>query len=435
MGGGDAGTRSWEGDAELLDALPQAAVTVDCSGVVVHANEAAARLLSGHPGSRAAPDVAEEVRPGSRLAEELFDDVTLGAFEDVLSVVRAGGSWTGELGVTPRHGAHRLTSFSVRPVRQGRRVVGALVLLAPAAPASPVRTHLSERLTRLARVASELVLADSVETVTKIVVEHMADAAGATVASLSLLVDDDTLRSSGCEGVARGWSSAGRRTPWTTRRRPGRRCARGGWWCSAASGRSMRATPTSRPPPRATGRSPVCRCASGTAASGWPRCPTRAAGWSAPAELEFLAVMVDTCAQAIERVRVAAEAADRSDKIRFLADSSVELSSSLDYEATLAKVARLAVPWFADWCSIALDQDGELRTLAVAHVEDRKVLLAEELHRRYPPDPSLRPGQLPGAAHRPERARPRDHRRDAGGRRRRRRAPAAAARAQPPQRA
>jgi serine phosphatase RsbU (regulator of sigma subunit) len=108
---------------------------------------------------------------------------------------------------------------------------------------------------------------------------------------------------------------------------------------------------------------------------------------SAP-ELEFLSVMADTCAQAIERVRMTAEAADRSDKIAFLADSSVELSSSLDYETTLRKVARLAVPWFADWCAISLDQDGELRTLAVAHVDPDKVAMAEELERRYPADPN-----------------------------------------------
>jgi GAF domain-containing protein len=356
--------------------------------VVLHPNAAAARLLSGQPGSPGAADAAEEFRRGSRLAEALFDDVTLGAFEDVLSVVRAGGSWTGELGVTPRHGALRVTSFSVRPLRQGQRVVGALVLLAPAAPDSTVRTRLSERLTRLARVASELVLADSVETVTKIVVEHMADAAGATVASLSLLVDDDTLQlvgvRGGREGVEQRWATyaVDDETPAGEAVREGRMVVLNGE-------REIRARYPELETAAEGDRSIAClplrignRCI-GVASMSYPGSRV-----VPPAELEFLAVMVDTCAQAIERVRVAAEAADRSDKIRFLADSSVELSSSLDYEATLAKVARLAVPWFADWCSIALDQDGELRTLAVAHVEDRKVRLAEQLHRRYPPDPS-----------------------------------------------
>jgi hypothetical protein len=87
-------------------------------------------------------------------------------------------------------------------------------------------------------------------------------------------------------------------------------------------------------------------------------------------------------------VRITAEAADRLAKIEFLADSSVELSSSLDYELTLRKVARLAVPWFADWCAIAVEQDGELRTLAVEHVDPEKVALAEELQRRFPADPA-----------------------------------------------
>ena len=46
------------------------------------------------------------------------------------------------------------------------------------------------------------------EAVTKIVVEHMADAAGATVASLSLLVDDDTLALVGIRGGRRGRGEA-----------------------------------------------------------------------------------------------------------------------------------------------------------------------------------------------------------------------------------
>jgi GAF domain-containing protein len=106
------------------------------------------------------------------------------------------------------------------------------------------------------------------------------------------------------------------------------------------------------------------------------------------AELEFFRVLADTCAQALDRVQALVEAADRASKLRFLADATEELTRSLDYEVTLAKVARLAVPWFADWCSIAVAVDGELHTLAVAHVDPAKVALAEEFERRFPPDPS-----------------------------------------------
>jgi PAS domain S-box-containing protein len=74
---------------------------------------------------------------------------------------------------------------------------------------------------------------------------------------------------------------------------------------------------------------------------------------------------------------------------RFLADASATLAAVVDYESTLQKVARLAVPFFADWCTVdMLDEGGTLRRLAVAHVDPSKVELAHELHRRYPPDPS-----------------------------------------------
>jgi PAS domain S-box-containing protein len=74
---------------------------------------------------------------------------------------------------------------------------------------------------------------------------------------------------------------------------------------------------------------------------------------------------------------------------RFLAEASTALASSLDYETTLATVARLAVPHFADWCSVDMvNEDGTISRLAVAHVEPEKVAWAHELQERYPPDPT-----------------------------------------------
>jgi signal transduction histidine kinase len=59
----------------------------------------------------------------------------------------------------------------------------------------------------------------------------------------------------------------------------------------------------------------------------------------------------------------------------------------VDYASTLRKVARLAVPFFADWCVVDMaEPDGSLRRLAVAHVDPAKVQLADELQQRYPPD-------------------------------------------------
>ena len=75
---------------------------------------------------------------------------------------------------------------------------------------------------------------------------------------------------------------------------------------------------------------------------------------------------------------------------RFLFEAGTALSSSLDYETTLATVARLAVPHFADWCAVdMLGDDGLAHRLAVAHSDPEKVVWAEEIHQKYPPDPNL----------------------------------------------
>ncbi|MBA2592478.1 MAG: GAF domain-containing protein, partial [Gammaproteobacteria bacterium] len=74
---------------------------------------------------------------------------------------------------------------------------------------------------------------------------------------------------------------------------------------------------------------------------------------------------------------------------RFLADASAALAELTDYESTLQKVAALAVPFFADWCTADMQEaDGSLRRLAVTHSDPAKLQLAHELFRRYPPRPS-----------------------------------------------
>ena len=73
---------------------------------------------------------------------------------------------------------------------------------------------------------------------------------------------------------------------------------------------------------------------------------------------------------------------------RFLAEASAALAGVVDYESTLQKVANLAVPYFADWSAVDLvDDDGNLRRLAVAHQDADKIALVHGLMRNYPPDP------------------------------------------------
>jgi GAF domain-containing protein len=110
------------------------------------------------------------------------------------------------------------------------------------------------------------------------------------------------------------------------------------------------------------------------------------------AEIEFFDILADTCAQAVERIEAKIVADRQSAKLTFLAEASVELASSLDYEATLKNVAQLAVPRFADWATCDLVDDGVLRRLAVAHVDPEKVRFAQELAERFPPDPDAPTG-------------------------------------------
>ena len=62
-------------------------------------------------------------------------------------------------------------------------------------------------------------------------------------------------------------------------------------------------------------------------------------------------------------------AAEKSARLSaLLAHAGALLASSLDYESTLELLTRLAVPDFADWCSVdLLADDGSIRHLAVSH--------------------------------------------------------------------
>jgi PAS domain S-box-containing protein len=80
---------------------------------------------------------------------------------------------------------------------------------------------------------------------------------------------------------------------------------------------------------------------------------------------------------------------------RFIIEASNVLAASLDYETTLASVARLAVPEIADWCAVDLidpEDPTRLRRVTVAHVDPAKVALAHEMHRRYPIDMNAQSG-------------------------------------------
>ncbi|HEX7151626.1 MAG TPA: GAF domain-containing protein [Thermoanaerobaculia bacterium] len=93
----------------------------------------------------------------------------------------------------------------------------------------------------------------------------------------------------------------------------------------------------------------------------------------------------------VEWVTTSTDIHDRKtgeDHLAFLAKANELFAASLDYETTLATLARVAVPDLADWCAVDVADDHEgYRRLAVAHVSPARVALAHELRERYPPDP------------------------------------------------
>jgi PAS domain S-box-containing protein len=113
------------------------------------------------------------------------------------------------------------------------------------------------------------------------------------------------------------------------------------------------------------------------------------------ADLELAVELARRASLAIQNARLYLAAQETRDRLEFLAEASAVLSSSLDFEHTLAAVARLAVPTLADWCGVDVVSDsGEIQEVAVAHVDPAKVALAHEFRERYP-----RPDAPGGSAH------------------------------------
>ncbi|HEX2893073.1 MAG TPA: SpoIIE family protein phosphatase [Marmoricola sp.] len=361
-----------------LAALPHPVLALDSDGVVIDANLPAAQLLG----------LDLEGLRGSPFAEIAVPEASRGGFGDVYWHAMAGRTWAGELPLITAPQAR----LQVAPVTADGGVLGAMVTI-EAVPGDRSRSAVvSDRLNRLARVGAELQSASDMASLTNIVVSHLADAAGATTASLSVMLDEATLGLLAIRGGPSGASTRYASFPVDDTTPAG---------VAVLDGRPLllsgRAAISSRFPDLemvAEGeRSMLCLPLTITDR------PVGVATLSFPAivqadhaELEFFQIMADSCAQALERIRAQESADQQHAKLTFIARASAELASSLDYESTLRNVAEMAVPDLADWCAISLAQDGILRTLAVAHRDPAKVQLALDFQQRYPPDPDADTG-------------------------------------------
>jgi signal transduction histidine kinase len=86
------------------------------------------------------------------------------------------------------------------------------------------------------------------------------------------------------------------------------------------------------------------------------------------------------------RERQRAEHAER--RAAFLSEATAVLAETLDVEQMPARLARLALPFLAEWCVIdVLDHSG-VRRLARAHVDAAGEAILAEIERRFPAGPS-----------------------------------------------
>jgi PAS domain-containing protein len=70
---------------------------------------------------------------------------------------------------------------------------------------------------------------------------------------------------------------------------------------------------------------------------------------------------------------------------RLLSQATAELSRSLDYASTLQRVAEVAVPELADWCTVSLaGSSGSVEEVAIAHSDPAKVVLGRRLQAYRP---------------------------------------------------
>jgi predicted ATPase/serine/threonine protein kinase/signal transduction histidine kinase len=103
-----------------------------------------------------------------------------------------------------------------------------------------------------------------------------------------------------------------------------------------------------------------------------------------PERVRLFELLSTQIAISLENGQLYAERAHAEARARFLADSSALLAESLDYKVTLAKMARLAVPFLADACTIDVVEDGVVRRIAGVHVNPLHQAALEQLAQRYP---------------------------------------------------
>lgn len=103
-----------------------------------------------------------------------------------------------------------------------------------------------------------------------------------------------------------------------------------------------------------------------------------------PLDLDYASALANLSTAALNRNELHMQNQRERRRLAFLAEASAVLASSLDYETTLNRVAKLAVPHISDWCTVHVLENGKPNRIVVAHADPEMLSLAEEYSLRYP---------------------------------------------------
>ncbi len=101
-------------------------------------------------------------------------------------------------------------------------------------------------------------------------------------------------------------------------------------------------------------------------------------------DVDYAVALANLSAAALNRLELNEQNRREKQRLSLLAEASAVLASSLDYESTLERVARLAVAHMAEWCTVHVAEGGKLTRLLVAHADAGLAEFAGEYERRYP---------------------------------------------------
>ncbi|QDE72137.1 GAF domain-containing protein [Myxococcus xanthus] len=245
------------------------------------------------------------------------------------------------------------------------------------------------RLRRFQAVTEALGRALSWDEVARVVLEQGLPAVGAGVGLVYLVEPDGTLALKAALGMSNAQREALRVPPWRSSGGPGHGAGGPVWLETPAAARDMVPALGAL---RALVLLPlhVEGHAFGTLCLGF----SEARRFSV-LERASITGLGHECGQALERARLYArertarlQAEAAGQRLRLLADASALVSASLDWEETVAGVARLALGHFADGCAVDSYEDGVVRRLAVLYENPQSAPRGLELLRFAPQEGS-----------------------------------------------